>query len=119
MFCMNCGSKLEEDSRFCTACGASVKGNGDIKIRRDSEETNQVSKSGINTGRKKAPWGAITLCVVIVGVILLLTNIHTCDWCHKTYVGAQYYDMWDTSELMCKDCALEYYMGPGYKNYKK
>lgn len=107
MFCMNCGNKLEEDSRFCTACGTSVKKNGDIRGERDSKEP------------KKVPWGFIILGAVIVGGILLLTNIHTCDWCHKTYVGAQYYDMWDTTELMCKDCALEYYMGPGYKNYKK
>lgn len=107
MFCVKCGNKLEEGSRFCTACGAKVKGNSDIKRERDLEET------------KKVPWGFITLGAVIVGAVLLLTNIHTCDWCHKTYVGAQYYDMWDTSELMCKDCALEYYMGPGYKNYKK
>lgn len=119
MFCMNCGNKLEDDSKFCTACGASVKGNGDSKVKRDSGELNQVSESGTNTEKKKVPWGFITLGAVIVGAVLLFANTHTCDWCHKTYVGAQYYDMWDTSELMCKDCALEYYMGPGYKNYKK
>ena len=35
MFCMKCGNKLEDDSKFCTACGASVKGNGDIKVKQD------------------------------------------------------------------------------------
>lgn len=119
MFCMNCGNKLEEGSRFCTTCGASVKKNSDIKVKEDSKEINQISELGMKTESKKVPWGLITLGAVIIGAILLLTNIHTCDWCHKTYVGAQYYDMWDTSELMCKDCAMEYYMGLGYKNYKK
>lgn len=109
MFCMKCGNKLEEGSKFCTACGASVKGGDDTR----SNETLESSDG------KKVPWGIITFGAVMVGVIMLLVNIHTCDWCHKTYVGAQYYDLWDTTELMCKDCALEYYMGPGYKNYKK
>ena len=111
MFCMNCGKKLEEGSRFCTACGTSVKGTNDIKVERENLSENKIGR--------KFPWGVIAFGTVVAGVIVLLLNVHTCDWCHKTYVGAQYYNMWDTSELMCKDCALEYYMGPGYKNYKK
>ncbi len=119
MFCMNCGNKLEDDSRFCTVCGASIKGTNDTKVNREAETINKSDETIQNRGSKKIPWGFITFGAVIIGVIVLLVNIHTCDWCHKTYVGAQYYDMWDTSELMCKDCALQYYMGPGYKNYKK
>lgn len=114
MFCMNCGNKLEEGSKFCTACGKSVIGINDVKVEQEA------SLVGSNTnGKRKMPRGFIVFGVVIIGTIILLTNVHTCDWCHKTYVGAQYYDVWDTNELMCKDCAMEYYMGPGYKNYKK
>lgn len=117
MFCMNCGNKLEEDSRFCTACGTSVKGTNDVKVKQETGEISQAKASNMKS--KKLLWGMIVFGAAIIGVIVLLANIHTCDWCQKTYVGAQYYDMWDTSELMCKDCAMEYYMGLGYKNYKK
>lgn len=119
MFCMNCGNKLEDDSRFCTSCGASIKGTNDAKVKQDSEIINKGNELISKKEDKKVPWGVITIGAVIIGVIVLLVNIHTCDWCKKTYVGAQYYDMWDTSELMCEDCALQYYMGPEYKNYKK
>lgn len=119
MYCMNCGNKLEEGGRFCTACGTSVKGLNDNKIKQEKEGSNRDSELVTENKRKKLPWGFITFSVIVIGAVLLLANVHTCNWCHKTYVGAQYYDIWDTSELMCKDCALEYYMGPGYKNYKK
>lgn len=115
MFCMKCGTELEEGSKFCTACGASVKGISGVKAEREIP----LEGSGTSRVGRKLPWGGIVFGAVIIGVIILFANIHTCDWCHKTYVGAQYYDMWDINELMCKDCALEYYMGPGYKNYKK
>lgn len=119
MFCMNCGNKLEEDSRFCTVCGVNVKEKNDVKEERKPEEKNQDSELEANKEGKDMPWEFIALGVITIGIILLFINMHTCDWCRKLYVGAQYYDMWDTSELMCEDCALEYYMGPGYKNYKK
>ena len=107
MFCMKCGNKLEEDSKFCTACGSDIKSSNNNVLKKASEEN----------GQKKGK--IIAVVGVIIGIIVLLVNTHTCEWCNKTYVGAQYYDVWDTSEVMCKDCALKYYMGSGYKNYKK
>lgn len=113
MFCMNCGNKLEDDSKFCTACGSSINGVNNSVLKQTPKEKVQEKEKSTKKGK------FIAVGIAIIGIIVLLANTHTCKWCNKTYVGAQYYDMWDTSELMCKDCALEYYMGPGYKNYKK
>lgn len=114
MFCMNCGSKLEEGSKFCDICGANVGlGEGD-RIKAKVENNRDEQKEP-----KKVPWGILITVAVVVGVIAILLNTHTCTWCNRTYVGPQYYDVWDSSELMCEKCAQEYYMGFPYENYRK
>lgn len=54
-----------------------------------------------------------TMAVIIAGavavvmvVLIVVTNIHTCDECDKTYFGKEYrlVSVWGNSESVCKDC---------------
>ena len=115
MFCMYCGTILEEDSKFCIACGKSVKKTNENQLKTEIKNI-EIKSTDIKTkGKRKF----FIIGAAIIGIFLLFANIHTCDWCNKTYIGAQYYDMWDSSELMCKKCATQYYMGLNIKNFKK
>ncbi len=47
MFCANCGSKIEEDSKFCHHCGTNVGAN--LSTPQKTKKTEQISKSNTNT----------------------------------------------------------------------
>ncbi|MCU0680133.1 MAG: zinc-ribbon domain-containing protein [Planctomycetes bacterium] len=47
MFCANCGSKIEEGSKFCHHCGANVS--VDLPIAKKSKKTEQINKINVNT----------------------------------------------------------------------
>lgn len=51
MFCANCGSKIEESSKFCHNCGTTV-GAG-LSIPKKSKKTEQVSETDINTNNER------------------------------------------------------------------
>lgn len=47
MFCANCGSKTEEDSKFCHHCGTNV--GADFSTQKKTKKTEQISKTNVNT----------------------------------------------------------------------
>ena len=108
MFCTKCGSKVEKGSTFCDICGERV-----------DDGITPGTPVGPGKRRKKFPWIILIFPVIVIGVIVILLNIHKCTMCNKTYIGAQYYDVLFEDELMCGDCAEDYYMGMPYKNFKK
>lgn len=42
---------------------------------------------------------------------------YTCDWCGKR-VSVAYYDPFDTDEVMCEDCAKQYFAPLPYSAYR-
>lgn len=100
MYCENCRKEVDDSSKFCSYCGSSLYGT--------------TSKP------RKSVW--IWFAVGIITILILLSGIHECDWCGKTYVGAGYSESSmfgsDSGEIMCKDCAMDYYGIPFYKNFK-
>lgn len=55
----------------------------------------------------------ITIGAVIAIVIIMLSiiaNIHTCEECGKTFIGKEYKITWfDQSKTVCKKCYYDFY----------
>ncbi len=100
MFCYQCSKIIKDDSKFCQYCGA----------------VQEVGKKGQLS--KGTMVSIVFVAVVLVSIFYGLTNIHTCDWCDSTYLGSGYYDSWDPDEIMCEDCAKDYYRGMDYTRFK-
>lgn len=50
------------------------------------------------------------IAAVIIAAIVLVTNIHTCEECDKTFIGKEYKITWfDQSETVCKECYNDFY----------
>lgn len=47
MFCANCGSKIEESSKFCHHCGANIGAH--LSTPKKSKKTEQISEINVNT----------------------------------------------------------------------
>ena len=110
MYCMNCGNEISADSKFCNYCGNSIgRVVGGKKEEAHKKKTKSISDFALY----------IIAAAILLGIFALICNIHTCDWCHETYIGAQYYDWDDPDSLMCEECAKEYYSIFPYQNYKK
>jgi uncharacterized membrane protein YvbJ len=63
VYCTKCGTKNEEDAKFCTKCGASLAGS---KEGREKEWDNRCEEE-CHGGRRGAPifWGII---IILVGL---------------------------------------------------
>lgn len=49
--------------------------------------------------------------VIIAAIILIVTNMHTCEECNKTYLGKKYEIVFfGQSEIVCKDCYNDFYL---------
>lgn len=48
MFCTNCGNKIDENTKFCTKCGATVKKYQNQQVSADNQQNQQVSAAGNN-----------------------------------------------------------------------
>lgn len=53
---------------------------------------------------------AAIILAVVIGVIGIFSNLHTCDECQRKYVGKEYYarGIFDDYRL-CKDCYDVFY----------
>lgn len=79
MICKVCGSKVEQDSMFCTTCGATMKVRHGSKTRKEAIKAGQLN----NSGRPKVPPITLTsklvtafvLVVVFLLVLLVSTTI--------------------------------------------
>ena len=47
-----------------------------------------------------------------------MANSHVCDRCDKNFIGDSYYDSMGTYDIMCEDCARQYYSPFPYENFK-
>ena len=117
MICLNCNQSIKDGSFFCQYCGTRQQ---DSVISLTTEATKSNTEVAHHRGRrKKLGWLIIAAIVAILVIgIILINNYHVCDWCDKKYIGAAYYEAWDYEEIMCEDCAKNYYRGLNYKSYK-
>lgn len=46
------------------------------------------------------------VAVVVIVAVSIVSNLHTCAECGKTYIGKEYklVSVWGDSETVCKDC---------------
>lgn len=70
MFCKNCGSEIQENSKFCQACGSRVEGIENTNIE------NITTKSSVTVEKKKSSW--LGIIGKIVGGIIVLSIIGSC-----------------------------------------
>lgn len=98
--CTACGCKLgDNNAAFCPQCGAPVK----VQPVVTTDKPKLKLKS--NIVKIIAPIAAVVLLLIIV-----VSNIHTCEECDKTYLGKKYtITFWDESENVCKDCYEDFY----------
>ena len=50
MFCRNCGAQLEDDAKFCSACGTAVNEEEQVKEEINMEELEKSSRSKLVAG---------------------------------------------------------------------
>lgn len=119
MICSNCSREIKEGVKFCQYCGASQQSESDVStISSFSLEDYPIEKSKQNSSGKSKTKIIIVASAIVVVMLLLFGNIHTCERCNNTYMGAMYYDSWNPDETMCEDCAKHYYMGLDYTRFK-
>lgn len=98
MYCTECGRRLEDEGNYCPYCGTKRTMSNPAK----PTEVTIPPKKGAMLIR-------FTLVLVLCcAVMYFLTQIYSCDRCHKDYVGASYFDMYGEG-TMCKECAQNYW----------
>ena len=79
MYCINCGTKIEDGNSFCTNCGTKVE-NVEIK-KEDTNNTTNVNSKKVSLETEEERKSAHTLCILslvlyfgasIIGAILSL-----------------------------------------------
>lgn len=61
---------------------------------------------------KKQKIGIIVgvIAALLIAIIAIVSNIHTCEECEKTYIGKEYkITFFDQSETVCKECYNGFY----------
>lgn len=124
MYCKNCGKEIVEGGSFCSGCGTKVeitKEEEDGKQEQDSSNYN-VSTSSRDDFKeeKKKMVKAIVVIGIIVAIIVFCfasASAPKCKFCHKKIIGAayEYYD----EEVMCKECAEEFYYPLDIDNFRR
>ncbi len=80
MFCINCGSKLIQDSIFCNKCGFKVEDELELPPQNDSKVLQNhanISKTGTNDGNSHYLLGLIILIISWPLILFFLTLIVT------------------------------------------
>jgi zinc-ribbon domain len=73
MYCAHCGTKLDDDARFCVSCGSTVAGLAAFPSENDIRNTVQQGESGLG-GRRKL-LGLAGAAVLFVGVFIPILSV--------------------------------------------
>ena len=135
VFCSSCGAKLNETSVLEKSNAQNhvqnavdkLKENEFVKsVKQDFENSQSVNmvkdkvkdaaknvkgKTSALPYYKKKKIGILAgVAAVIIVLLLIVTHIHTCEECDKTYVGKKYtVSFWGESESVCKECYDDFY----------
>ena len=121
MFCYNCSKKIKDNTKFCQYCGARqperlAESEADI---RDVKHTKESKVAKEKDSSNFIMTGLIFVAgIVIIALLYVLKNYHTCGWCDKAFVGTAYYDAMDSDVIICEDCARDYYWGLDYTRFR-
>ena len=75
MFCINCGKQLDEDAKFCTACGTPTACADDASPSSVAPQSPRASK-GLSTGAIIGIIvGAVAIVTIVVCAVLFLTGV--------------------------------------------
>lgn len=96
MFCSKCGMVIDDDSRFCSGCGAEVVN------KSWKKEWQHISV-------KKMKIIIMILLMGALGVIWIKYNTFVCTHCHEIYWGEKYCSKADESREFCNICIEKYY----------
>ena len=94
MFCSKCGMMIDDDSRFCSGCGAEV-------VKKKIER-----KKIFGTTMK------IVMMFLFIGALCIIwikSNTYVCSHCHEIYMGEKYCSKADESREFCNMCIEKYY----------
>ena len=132
--CPNCGSKLEENARFCGECGETIRTpqvlatqpeqglaepkqepahnpklvidlNGVANSASDKAKKIKDKAKKAKTGTNKKFIPLIAIGAVVLVALIVVFNIHTCEECDEVYFGKQHkISFLGETEKVCKDC---------------
>jgi len=99
MFCSKCGTKIDDDSRFCNGCGV------EIVNKSRKKERQQIAVGKI----KKLKIVMMIFLIGALGVIWIKSNTYVCTHCHEIYWGEKYCSKADESREFCNMCIEKYF----------
>lgn len=137
VFCSNCGSRIDASPTSEKSAAQSHIQNAVDKltenefvksVKKDFENSQSVNmvkdkvkdvtenvkdKAAEIPYYKKKKIGIFAgIAAVIIVLLIIAANIHTCEECDKVYIGKKHsISFWGQSEDVCKDCYNDFYGG--------
>ena len=107
MFCSKCGTKIDDDSRFCNGCGVEIV----LESQSENKECHQekVEKCKKREKRIFTPWIVILLMMLISTIVCVRVSSFTCTKCQEKKIGQKYYSKIYSQRILCEKCIDEYY----------
>lgn len=121
-YCTKCGERLDDDAVFCMECGSKIQQKGkEITVKLSdvgkNAGLNYIEKKGKKS--KKFIFIGIVVVLIVSAIVMYLNTGYICDGCGKQKYGTAYFDMWEHNIYYCKECAKEYYVGLDYENFAR
>lgn len=83
------------------------------------KEITEKNEGGNEVKKKRNVITATLLGILLLIIVMfLILGRKECEWCGNIYYGASYYDPYDEEDIMCEECAKEYFCGLPYEGYR-
>ena len=108
MFCSKCGTKIDDDSRFCNGCGTEIalKSQSENKVRHQEKGRKPKKDRRMN---KIFISGISILLIILVCVFCVKAYSFTCTKCQEKKIGQKYYSKIYSQRILCEQCIEKYY----------
>ena len=129
MICPGCKQNITDTSKFCKLCGTNIAeamaANKPAASPMPAVQPVPVNPTG--SGKKGVKIGAIigavgavaVICAIIIAIVVIVkpgTKKFYCSWCGREATTV-YYDPFYENDVMCEDCAREYFAPFDYTGY--